>query len=70
VDTTALDLPSGFTVDHSDDEAVLLHHGSAVDTWRENYPYDERLHRSTHDRCKRLLQIELLKLQSWIKDTG
>jgi polyphosphate kinase 2 len=44
--------------------------GAAVDTWREGYPYDERLSRAEYEATKRLLQIELLKLQNWVKDTG
>jgi polyphosphate kinase 2 len=72
VDATILDLFADFTVDHTtEDEPVLLHRdGSIVDTWRENYPYDRRMPRAEYDRDKRLLQIELLKLQSWIKETG
>ncbi|WNV88326.1 polyphosphate kinase 2 [Umezawaea sp. Da 62-37] len=69
------DVPSllaEFKVDDSDqDDPVLLHRdGTPVDTWRQNYPYDERMSREEYDREKRLLQIELLKLQYWIKDTG
>jgi len=69
------DVPSllaTFTVDHSDhDDPVLLRHdGTVVDTWRQNYPYDERMSRVEYDHDKRLLQIELLKLQYWIKETG
>src|SRR3569833_4516679 len=57
--------------DDDDDDPVLLNaDGSPVDTWREDYPYDERLARSDYDHQKRLLQIELLKLQNWCKDTG
>jgi polyphosphate kinase 2 len=41
-----------------------------VDTWREDYPYDERMTRDYYDHHKRLLQIELVKLQNWVKDTG
>ena len=41
-----------------------------VDTWRERYPYDERDDRQRIRAEKRLLQIELLKLQNWIKRTG
>jgi polyphosphate kinase 2 len=41
-----------------------------VDTWREGYPYDERLSRREYERDKRLLQIELLKLQAWVKESG
>ncbi len=53
-----------------DDPQLLFRDGRPVDTWREGYPYDERLTREVYDRDKRLLQIELLKLQNWIKDTG
>lgn len=57
--------------DDDDDDPVLVRKdGSPVDTWREKYPYGERMDRAEYDRLKRLLQIELLKLQYWIKDTG
>jgi len=32
-----------------------------------NYPYQEKMPRSVYEKEKRLLQIELLKLQKWIK---
>jgi polyphosphate kinase len=55
----------------SDGEPVLLReNGTVVDTWRQGYPYEERLSRTEYDRTKRLLQIELLKLQDWVKETG
>ena len=57
--------------DDDDDDPVLLNaDGSPVDTWREDYPYDERMPRPDYDRQKRLLQIELLKLQNWCKESG
>jgi polyphosphate kinase 2 len=57
--------------DDDDDDPVLLNaDGSPVDTWREDYPYDERLSRQQYDHDKRLLQIELLKLQNYCKSTG
>jgi polyphosphate kinase len=57
--------------DDDDDDPVLLNaDGTPVDTWREDYPYDERLDRSVYDHQKRLLQIELLKLQRWCKSSG
>ncbi|MEH3034574.1 MAG: polyphosphate kinase 2 [Aeromicrobium erythreum] len=57
--------------DEDDDDPVLLDaDGVPVDTWREGYPYDARLDRTTYELEKRLLQIELIKLQSWVKDTG
>jgi polyphosphate kinase 2 len=58
-------------VDDDDDDPVLLWpDGTPVDTWREDYPYNERMTRDYYDRYKRLLQIELVKLQNWVKDTG
>ena len=44
--------------------------GEVVDTWRENYPYDERMKRDDYEAQKRLLQIELLKLQKWSQANG
>jgi len=65
-------LLDGYQVqDDDDDDPVLLDKdGRAVETWREDYPYHERMSRAEYDREKRLLQIELLKLQNWIKDSG
>src|SRR4029079_14156715 len=58
-------------VDDNDDDPVLLNaDGTPIDTWRESYPYDMRLDRSAYEHDKRLLQIELLKLQQWVKATG
>jgi polyphosphate kinase 2 len=54
-----------------DDEPVLRwKDGRLVDTWREGYPYPERMPRPEYEAVKRLLQIELLRLQNWVKDTG
>jgi polyphosphate kinase len=54
-----------------DDEPVLRwKDGRLVDTWREGYPYDERMPRPDYEVVKRLLQIELLRLQNWVKDHG
>ncbi|MEH0936896.1 polyphosphate kinase 2 [Micromonospora psammae] len=71
-ETTLLDLTADYRVedDHDDDPVLLRPDGSPVDTWREDYPYDERMPREEYDHHKRLLQIELLKLQEWIKESG
>jgi len=63
---------AGLTVeDIDDDDPVLLWpDGTPVDTWREDYPYDERMSRDYYEHAKRMLQIELVKLQNWVKDTG
>ncbi|HWE57306.1 MAG TPA: polyphosphate kinase 2 [Acidimicrobiales bacterium] len=77
-DILDLDLDLDDYLDHlvldetdDDDEPVLRwKDGRLVDTWREGYPYSERLPRAEYEVLKRELQIELLKLQNWIKDTG
>jgi polyphosphate kinase 2 len=44
--------------------------GKAVETWREDYPYDELMDREEYEEAKYHLQIELLKLQYWSEETG
>jgi polyphosphate kinase 2 len=62
----------GYTTEtEDDDDPVLLDRdGRPVETWRERYPYDERMSRNEYEWLKRRLQIELLKLQNWSKRTG
>jgi polyphosphate kinase 2 len=62
----------GHAVDEGyDDDPILIDpDGKAVDTWRENYPYDERLPREQYDAEKYALQVELLKLQNHQIETG
>jgi polyphosphate kinase 2 len=55
--------------DHDDDPVLIDPEGRAVDTWRENYPYDERMLRPEYDEQKYLLQVELLKFQAWAAET-
>ncbi len=39
--------------------------------WREGgYPYKNLMQRSNYERQKYRLQVELLKLQAWVKETG
>lgn len=35
-----------------------------------DYPYKERMSRRTYEKEKKKLQIELLKVQSWVKESG
>src|SRR5439155_27202711 len=65
-------VPPGVWVDDTDEDDPVLRNadGSQVDTWREDYPYPERMSREEYDHEKRQLQVELLKLQYWIQDTG
>jgi polyphosphate kinase len=44
--------------------------GTRVHSWREDYPYPARLDRKGYEPAKRRLQIELLKLQRWVKSSG
>lgn len=43
---------------------------SGLPAWRHGYPYDTKLGRREYERTKRKLQIELLKLQAHVKDSG
>ncbi|WP_037586842.1 polyphosphate kinase 2 [Stenoxybacter acetivorans] len=36
----------------------------------ENYPYRTRMRRAVYEKEKKILQIELLKVQSWVKESG
>ncbi|MGW1273973.1 polyphosphate kinase 2 [Streptomyces sp. NPDC002491] len=65
-------LLDGLTVDdRRPEQPVLLDDvGRPITTWRENYPYDRKVRRREYERAKRVLQIEMLKLQRWVKDTG
>ena len=38
--------------------------------WRQGFPYDTKLKRKEYEKTKRKLQIELLKLQAWVKESG
>ena len=69
---TTTPFEKGFSVfDDDDDDPVLIDStGAPVDTWRENYPYEERMSRPEYEEQKRLLQIELLKLQKWTQANG
>ncbi|WP_242632833.1 polyphosphate kinase 2 [Thiothrix fructosivorans] len=42
-----------------------------VDDWRSAvYPYKNRLSRKSYEKQKYHLQVELLKLQAWVRETG
>ncbi|MFJ7631559.1 polyphosphate kinase 2 [Streptomyces sp. NPDC097595] len=62
----------GLSVDESRPERPMLldDSGEVIQTWRDNHPYDHRLRRKEYERTKRVLQIELLKLQRWAHESG
>jgi polyphosphate kinase 2 (PPK2 family) len=58
-------------IELDDDNAVLVgRNGHEITSWKQDYPYTERMNRQDYERSKRALQIELLKMQSWVKDSG
>ena len=45
--------------------------GELADDWREGgYPYRHLMSRRSYEKRKYELQVELLKLQAWVKETG
>ena len=58
----------GFRIRQGKNGPVLVQRdGKLAETWRQDYPYAQRLGRRKYDRQKRGLQVELLKLQRHIK---
>jgi polyphosphate kinase 2 len=56
--------------DWDDDRELFGPDGQLIDTWRDDYPYPERMQRREYEIEKRRLQIQLLKMQNWVKDRG
>ena len=56
--------------EHGSDPDLIDPGGNPIETWREDYPYDERMDRDEYEEQKYQLQIELLKFQYWAQDTG
>ncbi|KPN72053.1 polyphosphate kinase 2 [Neisseria sp. 83E34] len=58
------------------EQAVLQHKGRKSDEdsssapLPESYPYRTRMSRRVYEKEKKMLQIELLKVQSWVKESG
>ncbi|MGB7962206.1 MAG: polyphosphate kinase 2 [Propionicimonas sp.] len=65
-------IAQGYTVADTQgpDPELIDPGGRAVETWREDYPYDQLMGRDEYEQEKYLLQIELLKLQYWGQDNG
>ena len=58
----------GFRIRQGKNGPVLVQRdGKLAETWRQDYPYAQRLGRRKYERQKRGLQVELLKLQHHIK---
>ena len=66
-------LHDGYSVQHDahgSDPDLIDPGGNPVETWQEEYPYQDRLDRDIYEAEKYALQIELLKYQYWVQDTG
>ena len=66
-------ISSGYTVrhdEHGSDPDLIGPDGDPIESWREGYPYPERMSRDAYEEQKYALQIELLKFQYWIAETG
>ena len=57
-----------------EDSSIAQHEIERMDVIRrfENgmYPYEDRIKKSEYEREKALLQVELLKVQRWVKESG
>ncbi len=64
----------GVFINHSLSKALtgkVASDDELVDDWRnQQYPYKNRMKRKTYEQQKYHLQVELLKLQRWVKETG
>jgi polyphosphate kinase 2 (PPK2 family) len=63
----------GYTVrhdEHGSDPDLIDPGGNPIETWRTDYPYDDRMDRDKYEDDKYALQIELLKFQDWSQATG
>ena len=62
----------GYTVQgcKGEDPTLIAPDGRAVETWCEDYPYDELLDREEYEEEKYRLQTQLLQFQYWTQDVG
>ncbi|MDJ0664738.1 MAG: polyphosphate kinase 2 [Acidimicrobiia bacterium] len=64
---TALPIPEGLI---SDELRSRIEHSSRKELISETYPYPRKMGRAQYEAEKRQLQIELLQVQRWVKETG
>ncbi len=70
LDKIAADLGMRVELGNDDRPALVRPDGTPAQTWREDYPYSRLLGRDAYRHAKRLLQIELAKLQRTVKNSG
>ena len=59
-----------YTSEAREDVRTAIQRADKNDILSESYPYSERLSRKQYDRDFDRLQIELVKLQAWVKESG
>jgi polyphosphate kinase 2 len=59
--TASADLP---------DPEVIVSHPKKRIFENANYPYAKKMDRDEYEKSKRALQVELLKMQNWVKENG
>lgn len=70
-DAQALKMAMARWQDPEDDHVIVHQDEALVDNWRSaKYPYKNRLSRKSYEKQKYELQVELLKLQAWVRETG
>jgi polyphosphate kinase 2 (PPK2 family) len=77
-DEPKTEIPNGLRIEHAHHpnaahELAMLRHDpkAIVSLFREGkYPYKTRMTRGVYEKRKAKLQIELLKVQNWVKMTG
>jgi len=62
-----VEVPTGEAEDGT--ERTVLLPGPEQETWRQDYPYEKKMTEKEYQKAKRSLQIELLKMQGWVKAT-
>ena len=50
--------------------SALLDQGMDESFENSDYPYDDKISRKEYEATKKLLQIELLKMQNWVRESG
>ena len=68
--TTPLEVRQSTALSHNIKTGELAVNPPKKKKLKSNYPYKEKLKRDDYEAQKRSVQIELLKVQSWAKDSG
>ena len=58
------------TTDNPDCPSTLLEQELTDSFEASDYPYDTKISRTEYEKRKKELQIELLKVQNWVRETG